>query len=219
MLRALLCTCLVLAVASAEESKQYQEAYLAGVEEAEADLAAGTARILSFGLGAGAGLDADTGLPLEAIAGCIVDDGILGRAAGYNEVIRARAEGGPIPGNLQAWQALIAEPATALDDGAGVPLVDGTVADPSGIWTLRREADLIDLIDLTAVDGEDETAKPVVLMRLATQPEANPVELQWGPPGSDLLVLALDQGDWRLVLVADLRRRLMVGRQVLPAGD
>jgi len=68
---------------------QYFSAYRAGRVEAEKDVAAGILAIEEFGFSAGTGgqiLRERYQIEVRAIAGCGVDDGILGHAAGYNSV-------------------------------------------------------------------------------------------------------------------------------------
>lgn len=67
----------------------YFSAYRAGRAEAKKDIAAGILAIEEFGFSAGTGgqiLRERYQIEVRAIAGCGVDDGILGHAAGYNSV-------------------------------------------------------------------------------------------------------------------------------------
>jgi hypothetical protein len=89
---------------SAFASKAYDD----GVAEAKADLDKGYAYVLSYGLRE---FDCDdvawsVGLPIKWIAGCLVDNDIEDRAAGYNETVRAWAkEHGKQPANsIKPWE-------------------------------------------------------------------------------------------------------------------
>lgn len=69
----------------------YARAYLAGRVEATKDIAAGVFVIEEAGFGAGAGADAEIlkkryKVELRAIAGCLVDETIMGHLTGYNSV-------------------------------------------------------------------------------------------------------------------------------------
>ncbi|MBE9126498.1 MULTISPECIES: carboxypeptidase-like regulatory domain-containing protein [unclassified Coleofasciculus] len=78
------------AIAESVKPKDYQSAYQNGRREAEANIANGKPSIYTVGLRepGGTAVDQETGLPVVAIAGCIVDDSILGRRDGYNDRIR-----------------------------------------------------------------------------------------------------------------------------------
>lgn len=77
------------------QSAAYEAAYLEGVQEAEAEIAQEKPTLYVFGKQADpyATIDAQTKLPRQAIAGCVVDDSILGRAAGHNERIQQYLNG------------------------------------------------------------------------------------------------------------------------------
>ena len=86
----------------------YGNAYKLGVAEADEELNAGNATIYQYGLVDMMTLellDRRTGLPLYGIAGCKVDDAIIGRAEGHNhridEVIAKRG----LPSNsFKPWE-------------------------------------------------------------------------------------------------------------------
>lgn len=66
----------------------YQTAYAQGRREAEDSIAQGKPTLYIVGKPSGATVDEQTGLPLVAIAGCRVDDSILGRRDGYNQRVQ-----------------------------------------------------------------------------------------------------------------------------------
>jgi hypothetical protein len=62
--------------------------YELGVAEAEFELNGGNSTIYVYGLRPESeNEDPETGLPVQGIAGCLVDQRIVGRAAGHNERI------------------------------------------------------------------------------------------------------------------------------------
>jgi hypothetical protein len=75
----------------------YFSAYRAGRAEAQKDVAAGILAIEEYGFGAGAGLAAGIlreryQIEIRATAGCMVDEKIIGHAAGYNKVSEAEID-------------------------------------------------------------------------------------------------------------------------------
>lgn len=70
------------------QSSEYQNAYAQGEREAQENIAKGEPSIYTFGKPGGSGIDQQTGFPLVAIAGCVIDDSILGRSNGYNDTMR-----------------------------------------------------------------------------------------------------------------------------------
>jgi hypothetical protein len=67
----------------------YFHAYWVGRTEAKKDLTAGVLAIEEFGMGAGSGSDVvleKSGVEIRPTASCVVNDWILGHAAGYNSV-------------------------------------------------------------------------------------------------------------------------------------
>lgn len=66
-------------------STEYQSAYAQGQREAQENIAKGKPSIYTVGKPGGSVVDQQTGFPLVAIAGCVVDDSIIGRRDGYND--------------------------------------------------------------------------------------------------------------------------------------
>jgi hypothetical protein len=205
--------CLILLFAAslaAAESATFSEARAAGVEEAQRDIAAGSVALLSYGMPMDpVNLDRASGLPTRAIAGCIVDDGILGRAQGYNDTVRAHlASHGQVPGNHLAWIERILEPAAHLDPQ---PVVVGTEAirSPDDIWALSVGEDGLRVVAEAGVEAGAEGAGFLVSQVV---PEVR-IELHWGPVGSDLVtVVAVAPNAARSLRVVDLRRGLTLNQ-------
>ena len=84
----------------------YGSGYRIGVAEAEQQLDARQATIYVYGLrDLGEFLDRRTGLPLQPIAGCVVDNTILGRANGHNERIKESILKKGLPSNsFKKWE-------------------------------------------------------------------------------------------------------------------
>jgi len=81
-----------------EIKRQYDSGYAVGLAEAEWEIANRRASIYTMGFGAGSvNYDLETGLPVVAIAGCIVDSYIQGRADGHNFNIREYIERDGLP--------------------------------------------------------------------------------------------------------------------------
>lgn len=217
MLRVLVLVLLAVLALAAEEarSQQYREARAAGVAEAEADLAAAVPCLLTFGMPLpGPALDVETGLPLRPIAGCLVDDGILGRAEGYNATVRgALAQHGALRGSLSPWRELIVDPAAHLGADPARP-EPGVFHDPSGSHRLRFDEGRLALLDPTESgenDGSD--SGPIVLQGIAP----GTLALHWGPPGSGLVIAELAQERALQLVVIDLRRALVLHRRSVAA--
>jgi hypothetical protein len=87
-----------------EQSPAYKMGYAQGMKEAQEEINKNHLTIYTFGLRRipedRKDVDKETGLPYKDIAGCIVNDYILGRAAGHDDVIRNHlGKGTPKPIN------------------------------------------------------------------------------------------------------------------------
>jgi hypothetical protein len=84
----------------------YGKGFRIGVAEAVQQLEARQTTIYVYGLrDLGEFLDRRTGLPLEPIAGCVVDNTSLGRANGHNERIKESISKKGLPGNsFKKWE-------------------------------------------------------------------------------------------------------------------
>jgi hypothetical protein len=182
------------------KSQAYRDAYARGHREADADWKKGKATVYSFGLRSAAEeLDRDTGLTYEAIAGCIVDDGILGRAAGHNARLKELiARHGPPANSRKPWdkelfglkfyfEAQAREIAVAhlKPGGAAIASADGKFrvrllkADPDALAEAKR------YVRIEVKTGND--TKKATAWWLG--PDAQEVEAIWGPAGSDTLIV------------------------------
>jgi hypothetical protein len=84
----------------------YRAAYEAGRKEADAELAAGQATIYRYGwVRITEEMDRETGLPFRTIAGCVVDDEIIGRHDGHNARITESVKARGLPRNsFKSWE-------------------------------------------------------------------------------------------------------------------
>jgi hypothetical protein len=81
-----------------KESKEFRNGYKQGVAEAEKELKEGRPTLYLSGLQMSLEhLDKETGLPYRVIAGCVVDDGIVGREQGHDETIREHIKAHGLP--------------------------------------------------------------------------------------------------------------------------
>lgn len=175
---------------SAFASKAYDD----GVAEARADLKGGYAYVYSFGL---MRVDGDrvhwsTGLPVEAIAGCVVDDSIVDRATGYNETVQAWiAEHGKPPANsLKPWEKELKDVVACFNAaGQAKPVPIG--AEPLRVF---GDADEKHAISITAPNEKGEhylvLATDAGEVRHLISPEsARGAVVKAGPTGSMTVLL------------------------------
>ncbi len=87
-------------IAETNRSTEYQIGYAQGRREAQENIAQGKPSIYTVGKPGGSTVDQQTGLPLVSIAGCLVDDSIIGRKNGYNDQMKewAAAQSYPLIG-------------------------------------------------------------------------------------------------------------------------
>lgn len=211
------------------ESRAYRDAYALGRDQARIALKDGRATVLTYGLRMTSNLlDEETGLPYETIAGCIVNDSIVGRAAGNYDAIREFiAKNGPPANSMKPWMKDLddlaafvkarreAEPVVRLTPG------DRGSKSPDGKYTAR--------IVPTAQKGPDGQAfRGVDLIlgvggkELATRPylsiDDRAPGLVWGPTNSGFLVLSERSGSEEIYWAIDARtgRTLSTGSAPLP---
>jgi hypothetical protein len=80
--------------------RDYWAGYKAGAAEADNELKGGRASIYVYGLRPESeNQDQETGLPYQGIAGCLVDERIVGRAVGHNERIAEYIKEHGLPSN------------------------------------------------------------------------------------------------------------------------
>jgi hypothetical protein len=83
-----------------DRSADFRRGYELGRREADAQISSGAVTIYSYGLVMSlSNFDPETGLPFQPIAGCVVDDRILGRAQGHNERVLQYVKSGKTPTN------------------------------------------------------------------------------------------------------------------------
>ncbi len=193
--------------AASKSSKDFQDAQRKGREEAERELERGRASLYVYGLRRdGSNLDRETGLPYEAIAACVVDNAILGRADGHNSRIKEHIAAHGLPANsFKRWEKdlfdLKSYTETRLKTEAAILLkVDGpAVKSPDGKHSARVAKVTENWLDgkpyehvVLIVDEGRASPRPVSLVALKGEPR-----LLWGPDGSGFAVVlykSLGQG-------------------------
>jgi hypothetical protein len=164
------------------------------------ELEQGRATLYVYGLRRGGdNLDRETGLPYEPIAGCVVDDTILGRANGHNARIKESIAAHGLPANsFKRWEKdlfdLKGYVETHLKAGPAVPLkVDGPAAkSPDGKHSIRvAKVTTKSVVDdkpyervVLIVDDGRASDRPFSLVGLEGEPR-----LLWGPEGSGFAVV------------------------------
>jgi hypothetical protein len=204
--------------AEAKLTKEYREAYKQGAAEAEQEIKKGVVTLYTFGLRTlFENLDKDTGLPIQAIAGCVIDDGIIGRRAGHDDAVTAHIKlHGLPPNSFKRWEKDIFElkeffdreskttPPTRLKDGGP------TLKSPDGKFTIRPA-----LIDLKGTDDKPFQRLGFVLGGETLNPTSQSIlfddgetDLLWGPKGSRFAVFRCKSSKTDLVqyMAFDLQR-------------
>ena len=187
-------------LAGMRQTPAFQAAFQQGVAEAEKELAEGRATAYTFGLGMALdNLDCETGLPYKAIAGCVIDESILGRTEGHASRIRQAFKAGQIPANsLKAWEKELfnlkaffeAESASRKPQ----PL------EPNGAWVESPSGDALRVATEMKVIGDrphtnltvevrsgGKTSEPLWLW--ADAAGTSTFDVLWGPPGSGFAVV------------------------------
>jgi hypothetical protein len=87
----------------------YIRGYATGAAEAEKDLKGGAAAFCIYGTRESPEfLDRETGLPRQVIAGCVVSNTIIGRAAGYNDRVKKFIKESGLPSNsFKRWEKVL----------------------------------------------------------------------------------------------------------------
>jgi hypothetical protein len=180
--------------ASDREDASYQQ----GVGEANAELERGVATFYTYGLRRDLSLfDRQTGLPLLAIAGCMVSEHTLRRAQRHNDTInRYIARRGLPPNSFKPWEwelyHLKKYYALRMKTETPARLVPGgpAVKSPAGKYGVRvvdRPLERADgtltptLSMIVTVDNKDQEG--VYVASEAT------IDFLWGPPGSGFVVV------------------------------
>jgi hypothetical protein len=186
-------------LAAMKATKEYQDGYRKGRDEADAEIRQGRATLYTFGLRRDfSNLDRETGLPREPIAGCVIDDGIVGRADGHNARVRESIAAHGLPANsFKRWEKELFDlkgyVASRLKAGPAVPLkVGGPAAKSPGDKHTARVAKVTEKgFDgkpyehvVLIVDEGRAGERPISLIGLEGQPR-----LLWGPEGSGFAVV------------------------------
>lgn len=179
-----------------EIERQYDSGYAAGVAEAKWEIANKRAVIYTMGLGAGMNnYDLKTGLPAVAIAGCIVDSYIEGRAEGHNNQIRDHIERDGLPEYSRLpWANELSDLRSYFEDRAtrdslvsvrlGGPAVQAVEGDAS--LQLRRSVYHTFEIPCLFIKGPRGWRRSGLSI-FGNWPDS--MVLLWGPPNSDLAFL------------------------------
>jgi hypothetical protein len=189
-------------------SDRQDPSYQQGVAEANAELERGAATLYTYGLRRELSLfDRKTGLPLLAIAGCMVSEHTLCRAQGHNDTInRYIAQRGLPPNSFKPWEwelyHLKKYYALRMKTETPARLVLGgpAVKSPAGKFAVR-------LVD-RPLEGTDGTLTPNLSMIVTVDGKDTEgvyvaseaaIDFLWGPPGSGFIAVrtkAKDGMNW-----------------------
>jgi hypothetical protein len=207
----------------AQRKARFAAAYLEGRAEAEEQLRRNEAVLYVYGMRAPGNLDRETGLPKVQIAGCEVDDSILGRAAGHNDLIREHIQrNGPPAYSFKRWERELFDLKSFFE---GSPAVKAAIGDrprwsPDGKYALQ-------LVVQPEADGKKRSAwkildrdggPPRIVAPLGDHDR--PI-LVWGPRGSGFAAFKYEVSDRPSYWALDLRtgRCLRFEPSTLPRGE
>jgi hypothetical protein len=203
----------------AYEAARERMAYWRGRAEANAEWRDGRATIYTSGKPSPfklTNLDQDTGLPYQAIAGCVITPTIWNRQAGHNDRIHELIQRhGPPPNSFKRWKhdlfnltsyfrtlSVIQRPRHIEVGGPDVISPDGTTQ----IHALRSE------YGLKLEIHRDGVAHPPLMIGFAKDTKA---DLHWGPEGSGFAVLLVGKGPPLYLYALDLDRGKWLRREVV----
>ena len=206
------------------DEKVYARAYKQGQDEAHKELKGERATIYTFGLRSlFEHLDRDTGLPYEVIAGCEVDDEILGRAAGHNDrVLEQIKKDGPPGYSFKRWEKELFdlkgfyEPPSRAGKVHRLSLGDPAIKSPDGgvtIHAVKRS--------FTKDDGGlgESLAVEITVNGVVKKPQRiffdeGDSDFCWGPKGSNFAVVrSRGKGEpWFMALDLRTGQRLREGQ-------
>lgn len=187
-------------LSSIATTKEYREAYQQGAREAKQELADGRATLYTCGLGdLFERLDRDTGLRYQAIAGCVVDDAVLGRSRGHNDTIRKFIATKGLPTNsFKRWEkdvfALREYFENAAKGAPQFPLAAGDFGHSS-----PNEEFSVRLVRRPAQSLEIEVTQPGNMPLSAEIIVGDTVECVWGPKDSRFLVARSVRAEKKLI--------------------
>jgi hypothetical protein len=194
----------------------YGAGYKAGAAEADKDLEEGVAAFYIYGTRESPEfLDRKTGLPCDVIAGCVVNNTILGRAAGYNDRINEYIVERGLPSNsFKRWEkelfdlqgyfekrAKTAKPHRLTLGGPAAISPDGE----SAIWLVRkqskeRDGTMSDYLQFVVTVGAVDR-KP-----FGAHDGASNIEVFWGPNGSGFAVIRAQEEKLTVYTAVDVKR-------------
>jgi hypothetical protein len=196
-------------------TRDYQEAYLRGRAEADAQLEQGRATVYLFGSGMMTELtDRRTGLPLQWIGGCAIDAKVVGRMDGHNDRLEEQIRAHGLPANsFKRWENELFDlktycaarpgsegPHPLFAGGPALKSPDGAVAIRP--VTTRREGP----------DGRRGDRLGIVVVGKAPERPAVEVafdrgrsEVFWGPDGSGFAVIRCRGADRDRYMALDLK--------------
>jgi hypothetical protein len=192
----------------AQRKARFAAAYLEGRAEAEEQLRRNEAVLYVHGMRApGNNLDRETGLPKVQIAGCVVDDSILGRADGHNDLIREQIQrNGPPACSFKRWERELFDLKSFFE---GSPAVEAAIGDrprwsPDGKYAMQ-------LVLQPEADGKKRSVWKVLERdggppRIVTPlgDHDRPI-LVWGPRGSGFTAFRHEDPDGPSYWALDLR--------------
>lgn len=200
-----------------KKTKEYQVGYREGRAEADRELEQGRATLYIYGHRLSFdNLDRETGLPYNAIAGCVIDSGLVGRADGHDDRIKESIAAHGLPANsFKRWEKELCDlkgyVALRLEAGPAISLkVDGPpTKSPDGKHSVRAgkvtEKSVVDgkpheYIVLIVDDGR-VSDRPVTLIGFEGEPR-----LLWGPEGSGFAVVLYKELGGEQAEAIDLHR-------------
>ena len=190
--------CLALLGAGPErDSTEYRAAYAKGRAEADRELERGDATLYLCGLVRGdLDFDHETGLPYKRIAGCIVDDAILGRHAGHNDRIMQSIKSRGLPLNsYKPWERELSDLKGYFAARSQAGATRRLVAYGPGVWTqdgryaIRLRERPKERVSSRARDPEFLITAPGTTRAAFVGPlgaAAGKTEVFWGPESSHL---------------------------------
>lgn len=197
-------------------SRGYRRAYRQGRAGADAQWKAGRVCLYTYGLrGIGDNLDPETGLACEGIAGCEVDDAILGRAAGHDERVAELIEQkGLPPGSFKPRLAELSGLAAYFRSRTGEDAPRGMDAEGPGLRSadgrhvVRLVTDIYErgdggvgrTLSLALDEGKNASPKRCILLG-----DCEP-QLVWGPSGSGFVVVRGRSEGFDIYEAIDLNR-------------
>ena len=182
-----------------KQTKEYREAFKKGALEAAQEIKKGVVTLYTFGLQMSLEhLDKVTGLPIQPIAGCEIDNEILGRSAGHNEAVMEHVKlQGPPPNSFNRWSKDLFDLKEFFDRESKTvhptPLKPGgrTLKSPDGRFTIRPVQ-----TESKNDDGTIRHCLGIVLggetLNTTTEEiiwDEGETDLLWGPQGSRFAVI------------------------------